>query len=70
MITPQNLDVSAPDDAVQNYNDSVSNLSNHVRAVETLQFSEEEVRCALETSASTGRFWYAFCRFALILLDS
>lgn len=63
---PDNLAVSADHDAEQNYDHSVSDLSSHV-GIESLQMSVEEVRCTLETSASTGRFWQDWKRLKNIL---
>ncbi|XP_075502423.1 uncharacterized protein LOC142540278 isoform X2 [Primulina tabacum] len=63
---PENLAVSANHDAEQQYNHSVSDLSNHV-GIESHQFSVEEVICTLETSASTGRFWQDWKKLKNIL---
>ncbi|XP_073017175.1 uncharacterized protein [Primulina eburnea] len=63
---PENLAVTADHDAEQNCDRSVSDLSNHV-GIESLRFSAEEVRCALETSASTGRFWQDWKKLKNIL---
>ncbi|XP_073142556.1 uncharacterized protein [Henckelia pumila] len=63
---PENLAISAGPDPEQNCDHSVSDLSNHV-GIESHQFSDEEVRCALETSASTGRFWQDWKKLKNIL---
>ncbi|XP_073274776.1 uncharacterized protein [Primulina huaijiensis] len=55
---------------MQNGNTTILSLTCRIpysRGIESHQFSVEEVRCTLETSASTGRFWQDWKKLKNIL---